>query len=105
MVTAGIIRTVRRLTLLDLRCACANRLSPRGLSPQLDEDTLNDLTYAFLATDLDHGGTLEPEEVQNLLQVIGGGSEIDLEECRKIMKEAKVSAFSLSLVLLFSGCL
>jgi len=55
------------------------------------------LTYAFLATDLDHGGTLEPEEVQNLLQVIGGGSEIDLEECRKIMKEAKVSALSLSL--------
>lgn len=74
------------------------------MSPQLDEDTLGDLTWAFLATDLDHGGTLEPEEVQNLLQVLGGGRAIDLDECRTIMRDAKVSARVFSLPREFSLC-
>lgn len=58
---------------------------------QLDEEVLSDLSYAFMAIDLDHSGTLEPEEVRHLLRVLGGDNTIELEQCRAIMTEAKVS--------------
>jgi hypothetical protein len=72
----------------------SRRVTQRNLAArvsQLDEEVLSDLSYAFMAIDLDHSGTLEPEEVRHLLRVLGGDNTIELEQCRAIMTEAKVS--------------
>ena len=58
---------------------------------QLDEDTLSDLSYAFMAIDLDHSGTLEADELLQLLRVVGDDDTIELEECRQLISNAKVS--------------
>ena len=42
------------------------------LRAQLDEEVLSNLTWAFIATDLDHTGTIDPREMAALLSVLGG---------------------------------
>ena len=49
--------------------ASPSLLSPR---PQLDEDTLLDLTWAFIAIDLNHSGTIDPHELSCILGVLAG---------------------------------
>ena len=76
---------VRRCVALALALADPCRAS------QLDEDTVSDLKWAFLATDLDHSGTLEPHELHTLLVVLGGNKPVEMHALMKIMEEAKVS--------------
>ena len=49
--------------------ASPSLLFPR---PQLDEETLADLTWAFIAIDLDHSGTIDPHELSTILAVLSG---------------------------------
>lgn len=39
---------------------------------QLDEETLSDLTWAFIATDLNHSGTIDAKEMSAILCVLAG---------------------------------
>lgn len=61
------------------------------LRAQLDEEALADLSYAFMAIDLDHSGTLCATELTQLLHVLGDESTIGLEECQQLILDAKVS--------------
>lgn len=49
--------------------ASISLLSPR---PQLDEETLSDLTWAFIAIDLNHSGTIDAHEMSCVLAVLAG---------------------------------
>ena len=75
------------------RCVAVALADPCRAS-QLDEDTVSDLKWAFLATDLDHSGTLEPHELHTLLVVLGGNKPVEMHALMKIMEEAKVSPAS-----------
>eukprot|EP01044_Picomonas_judraskeda_P006787 COSAG03_NODE_696_length_6223_cov_445.253429_7_plen_138_part_00 len=58
---------------------------------QLDEEALSDLSYAFVAIDLDHSGTLDASELLQLLRVLGDDDSISLKLCQKLIAEANVS--------------
>ena len=57
---------------------------------QLDEEALSDLSYAFVAIDLDHSGTLDASELLQLLRVLGDDDSISLKLCQKLIAEANV---------------
>lgn len=54
---------------------------------ELTEDELSDLTFAFQACDLDDAGTIAPEELHAMLEVLG--ADVDDAGCLALMKEAK----------------
>lgn len=66
------------------------------LPAQLDPEVLSDLSYAFMAIDLDHSGTLEPNELLQLLRVLGNDDTIEVDECRQTIVDVKVSVLCLA---------
>ena len=67
------------------------RADSSAVDEELDGETISDLTWAFLATDLDHSATLDPNELTKLLRVLADGTDVTIEEheIEKIMITAK----------------
>ena len=54
---------------------------------EMTEDELADLTYAFQAADVDGGGSIDPEEFEMMLVVMG--CKITMEQVMEVINEAK----------------